>query len=136
MRTRRNRKADSAPAPASASPRAAGHVLIVEPDELTCWSLTTYLGHWYAVETARSGAGAVRTLRAQPVEAVIISDQIRGSAVKAIATAARQARPDVRLVLLTTGDHDMRLARVAVQRVEKPFALPELARVLGVADSE
>jgi DNA-binding response OmpR family regulator len=113
-----------------------GRVLIVEPDVLTCWSLATYLGRWYAVDTARSGAAAVRRLRAQPADAVIISDQIRGSAAEAIASAARGGRPNVRLVLLTTDDADTRLARVAVERVEKPFALPELARVLGVAGSE
>ena len=132
MRTRRATKPAAAAAPASVT----GRVLIVEPDVLTCWSLATYLGRWYAVDTARSGAAAVRRLRAQPADAVIISDQIRGSAAEAIASAARGGRPNVRLVLLTTDDADTRLARVAVERVEKPFALPELARVLGVAGSE
>ncbi len=136
MRTRRARKPASSAALAPVSTGAAGHVLIVEPDELTCWSLATYLGRWYAVDTARSGAAAVRKLRSQPAEAVIISDQIRGSAAEAIAAAARRARPSVRLVLLTTDDADTRLAGAPLARVEKPFALPELARVLGVANSE
>ena len=110
----------------------AGRALVVEPDELTLWSLVTFLRPWFVVETARTSAAAVRRLRNHAAEIVIISDQIERKGADVLVAAARGASPTVRLVLLTTDAQDVRLADMPVARLEKPFALPDLARLLGI----
>jgi DNA-binding response OmpR family regulator len=113
-----------------------GHLLLVEIDRLTRWSLSTYLQRWFSVDATASVAAAVRLLRKHPRQAVIVSDQLPSEAVDAIARAAHAANSAVRTVLLATGDADPRTAGLLMTRIEKPFALSDLARLLGISDDE
>ena len=47
---------------------ARGHVLIVEPDPLTQWSLKTYLEKWFVVDTTAAAESAERILDTHAVD--------------------------------------------------------------------
>jgi DNA-binding NtrC family response regulator len=115
---------------------SGGRLLLVETDRLIRWSLSTYLQRWFAVDATASAAAAVRLLSKHPRQAVIVSDQMPSEAVDAIARAAHAANPAVRTVLLAAGDAEPRDPGLLTTRIEKPFALSDLARLLGVSDDE
>ncbi len=114
-------------------PAAGGHLLIVEPDELTLWSLTTYLGRWFIVEGRRTDRSGLGLLRSHSVEALVLSDELPVRSSEALALLARRRNPNVRTVLMVAQTTQPPRAMPRVVRIEKPFALPELARLLGVA---
>jgi DNA-binding NtrC family response regulator len=110
-------------------------LLVVEPDNLTLWSVSTFLRRWFAVDSTASPAGAEHRLRAQPVDALVLSDQLPPAAIDALVELARCANPLVHAVLLVGGAGEPPAAPPAT-RLEKPFQLSELARCLGVPDTE
>lgn len=111
-------------------------LLIVEPDRLTMWSLAEYLRRWFTVETTHCSVEAEKLLRDHPVAALIVSDQLPGRAAETLAGLAHQASPPARVILMATADADAQGAAWWHARVEKPFDLPHVARLLGAADAE
>lgn len=117
-------------------PPARARLLIVEPDHLTMWSLAEYLQRWFTVETTHCSVEAEKLLRDHVVAALIVSDQLPGRTAETLAGLAHSADPPARVVLMATADADAQGPAWWHARVEKPFDLPYVARLLGVADAE
>jgi hypothetical protein len=109
----------------------AGRIVLVEPNELTRWSVCTYLRRWFSVDSASTVAGAERLLRAAPITALVISDQIASGALERLVQFARRINAEVRSIVMVTSD-DAHGPHPTAAQIEKPFALPDLARLLGV----
>jgi DNA-binding response OmpR family regulator len=112
-------------------------VLVVEPDELTGWSLKTYLGKWFSVHSTNSPENAERVLEAHPVDVLVVSDELPTNVITALRRRAARHNANVNLVRTVTdpdrlGESD--LAEGAC--LEKPFALAQLARLLGIPEEE
>lgn len=116
--------------------RVRARLLIVEPDHLTMWSLAEYLRRWFTVETTHCSVEAEKLLRDHAVAALIVSDQLPGKTAETLAGLAQQASPPARVILMATADADTPGAAWWHARVEKPFDLPHVACLLGVADAE
>jgi DNA-binding response OmpR family regulator len=117
---------------------ARGRVLIIEPDPLTRWSMSTYLKRWFDVTTAESAEAANPLLGPSALAALILADELPGERCRSIEHLARQRNPALITVHTVTG-----VARGAAHPsdegrtwLEKPFELACLARLLGVPDAE
>lgn len=116
--------------PQARSP-ADRRLLIVEPDELICWSLRSYLRRWYHVRAWSNAVQAERSLRHRPVHALVISDHVSPSETAQLVSLARDRNPDVRVLIVgQAGDGES--ATNGVWRIGKPFELHDLARVLDL----
>ncbi len=113
-------------------PPTYGHVLVVEPDHLTLWSVATYLQHWFTVDSTNCAVEAQKLLRDHVVAAVIVSDQLPGQTADSLIRLAQSRNPQVRSVLLATGTGEPHGSTLCSTRIEKPFELAALARLLGV----
>ncbi len=111
-----------------------GRVLVIEPDHLTMWSLSTYLQQWFTVETTHCGVEAEKLLRDHAVAGLIVSDRLPGRTAEALAQLAARRNPHVRTVLMVTGEADPAGIAWCATRIEKPFALSDLARLLGAPE--
>ena len=118
--------------PASGPQPPGGRVLVVEPDHLTAWSLATFLQRWYEVETTNCTVAAEKSLRERAPVAVIVSDQLPGQRAQSLLQLAQRANPAVRAVLMVSREADPSAAVTSGLRLEKPFDLTELARLLGI----
>lgn len=107
-------------------------LLVVEPDALTQWSLAVYLERWFDVVATDSAAEAARLLRERPVNALITSDDLPDAATESLESQACSMNADVLIVRTVTErcDHHSPVGHLA--RIEKPFDLASLARLLGV----
>lgn len=114
--------------------RARGRLLIVDPDPLTLWSLKTFLQRWFEVETAASAENAEHALAEHDFDALILSDELPAGVAAAIEHTARRSNPDLVTVRTVIGDTET-IAGPTL-RLEKPFELAKLARLLGVAAQE
>ena len=126
--------------PGEASPvraRRRGRLLIVEPDPLTRWSMSTYLKRWFEVMTAASFDEAGGLLEASTLEALVVTDGLPADQSRSIGQRARHRNPDVITVRTVTElpASDARLAN-GEKLLEKPFELARLARLLGVPEAE
>ena len=110
-------------------------LLVVEPDPLTVWSLTTYLQRWFTVETCTAAQDAQTFLSHRRVDGLVLTGGLPPGALKTIAELASAGNPDVRVVLLVTGEGEPATIPGAT-RIEKPFGLDSLAHHLGVSPSE
>lgn len=120
--------------PASGPRPPGGRALVVEPDHLTAWSLAAFLERWYEVETTNCTVAAEQSLRERKPAAVIVSDQLPGRTAETLLRLAQGVNPNVRAILMTSRDGDLAGAPPSAIRLEKPFELAELARLLGLAD--
>lgn len=132
MKPTRETHAHLSATPASGPPPPGGRVLVVEPDHLTAWSLATFLQRWYEVETTNCTVTAEKFLRERAPVAIILSDQLPGPSAASLLQLAQRANPAVRAVLLVSREADPSAAPPGGLRLEKPFELTELARLLGI----
>lgn len=106
-------------------------VLIVEPDPLLRWSVTTYLSQWFAVLPADTVTAAAAALDAHRVEVVLISDLLPERSRQMVEASVLHANPEAAVIYMVTS-----LPRRGVggkmRCIEKPFQLAALARLLGV----
>ena len=130
---KRVRSAAGEPGPSGAH---RGYVLIVEPDPLTQWSLKAYLGKWFAVESTGSVASAERILEKQPVDALIVSDELSPGELAALEQRAHSFNARVAIVRTITDAGKAERSAPHLNCLEKPFELARLAGLLGVSDSE
>lgn len=131
------RSTRSKPAPPSPPPAGRlGRVLLIEPNTLTAWSLSTYLRRWFEVHCTSASPAAQRLLRHETMSAVVLSDQLPRRSIESLARNARQANRDVRVVVLVAEETERRVTPPGAMRLEKPFELPDLARLLGVVDAQ
>lgn len=113
-------------------------MLIVEPDRLTMWSVATYLRRWFVVDAVSSADAARLALRRHRFAALVISDALPEERWENVQRLAQRDNADLRTVLLVTvpGEPGEPGGPQAVARIEKPFELPALARLLGVPRQE
>lgn len=109
-----------------------GRVLIVEQDALTRWSVSVYLEQWFEVITTDSANEACRLLQERPVVALVVSDDLPGSAVEQLGTLARSFNRKAAIVRTVTEGYDRGGSCERCLRLEKPFDLASLARLLGI----
>ncbi len=130
------RKSPARGASPAASPASSGgrRVLLIEPDHLTLWSVATYLQRWFTVVTTNCSVEAEKLLRDSAVAAVIISDQFPRRAAETLTQLTRRLHPAARTVLMVTGEAEADGDAEHATRLEKPFELSVLARLLGVPD--
>lgn len=101
-------------------------LLVVEPDPLTVWSLTTYLQRWFTVETWTAARDAQTFLSHRRVDGLVLTGGLPPNVLETIAELASAGNPDVRVVLLVTGEGEP-AAILGATRIEKPFGLDSLA---------
>lgn len=113
-----------------------GRLLIVDQDPLARWSLATYLQRWFAVDATDSLNEGTELLERGDVAALIVSDELPGAQIDVLEARARQLNPRVATIRTVTGVLGAKRPTTGAIRVEKPFQLPNLARLLGVPESE
>ncbi|MCG3128550.1 MAG: hypothetical protein CHACPFDD_03439 [Phycisphaerae bacterium] len=106
-------------------------LLIVDPNPLTRWSVSTYLSNWFEVAGTDNAADADRLLSTGGVDALIISDVIPLRAALEVGRHARMSNPNVTAVRTIT-QTDPSMIHGDWTCIEKPFELAELAQLLGV----
>jgi DNA-binding NtrC family response regulator len=111
-----------------------GHVLLIDGDALTRWSVATYLSRWFVVEVAESPATARQVAGQRAFFGVVMSDQIAMHDADAISASANERNPHVRVVRTVVGAPEGSTPECL--HLEKPFNLAELAQLLGVPPQE
>jgi hypothetical protein len=120
---------------AGAQPR--GRLLIIEPDPLTRWSMSTYLKRWFEVVALDSVEAADQLHSAGSVAALIIADELPAEQSRFVEQQARRRNPDLITVhTVTEVAREAASPDEAERRLEKPFELASLARLLGVPEAE
>ncbi len=107
-------------------------VLIVDPDPLARWSLAEFLGRWFNVETAE--APPTRGLERNLI-GVILSDATPAGVIDAFEASVRRAAPAATIIRTVTNAHGAKRPGNSV-RIEKPFKLTDVGRVLGLSLAE
>ncbi len=114
-----------------------GRLLIVEPDPLTRWSLATYLERWFDVTSVDCEKAPVNVPDLESLAALVLTDELPAEQARTLEHQARQRNPDLIAVRIGTdvsgGAH---ASADEAARLEKPFELARLARLLGVPDGE
>jgi|GEM_PF-1252573 DNA-binding NtrC family response regulator len=113
-----------------------GRVLLLEPDHLTRWSITTYLCRWFAVETVESSEDAARLVSDEPFDALVLSDRVSDGEVATLHSFAAGQNPRVKTVRTVTAASEPTTAQTSLVQLEKPFQLAQLAQLLGVAQPD
>lgn len=118
-----------APRPTSVrSERSRRRLLLLEPDSLTRWSVERYLRPWFDVVSTTDAMEGDRMMDERGFDAVVISDSVPIALVERLEAHARELNPTVRLVRTVSDDAE----ESGQTRLEKPFDLSTLARLLGV----
>ncbi len=126
------------PLPQARTPGARRRVLAVEPDPLTQWSLKTYLSKWFDVYATSSPDDARHTLETHPVDVLIVSDQLAAGVIATLEQHAHTFNTCVDIVR-TVADAAQASTCCDTPRctcIEKPFELAQLARLLGIPESQ
>jgi DNA-binding NtrC family response regulator len=108
------------------------NLLIVEPERLLRWSLVTYLSRWFNVFPVESREDADRLLDVERIDAVVVSDELAAHGAGAVEQHAVQRNPSVRVVHVVMSLRGEDAVVDPCNRIEKPFELAKLARLLGV----
>lgn len=110
-------------------------LLIVEPEALFRWSLSTYLRRWFDVRVADSSVGGDDVLAHENVDALVLSADLPNDDARMLAAHARRINPDVLIICTFSGPdgHEELTCDSGMLCLEKPFDLSLLARYLGVA---
>ncbi|MEP0845977.1 MAG: hypothetical protein HRF50_04040 [Phycisphaerae bacterium] len=110
-------------------------VLVVEPDSLTSWSIRTYLERWFHVDCSDSAGAAANLLQNESLSGLVLSEDLPETASDALEERARRLNPLVTVIRLDSNPLPL-ARRAASTRLEKPFDLAELARRLGIPETE
>jgi DNA-binding NtrC family response regulator len=113
-----------------------GRLLILDKDALARWSLTQYLERWFSVTATDSLDEARRLIARGDVSALVVSDDLPGHQIDAVEDEARRLNPQVTTVRTVTGVLGTKRPTTNSLRLEKPFQLGDLARLLGVSEAE
>lgn len=108
-----------------------GRILIVDDDALARWSLVEYLQRWATVVAAADTASALAVIARGEVTTLILSDALDPGDVETIQTAAEDQYRGVRTILTVTNLRAAKRPRRRCKCLEKPFALEDLAKLLG-----
>ena len=113
-----------------------GRVLVVDPDALARWSLSMYLSRWFIIDATATLADAERLLQRGDTRALIVSCELPGSDIDRVEEQARRCNPGILTVRADTGVVGIKRPSVGCVRIEKPYRLTDLARLLGVSEAE
>ena len=115
--------------------RLGGNLLVVEPEPLLRWSLTTYLGKWFQVFSAESRSAADPILQDHSIDAVVLSDDLGDRDADELEESVRSRNSSA--CVIRTVSHPSRTSEEAPAtiRLEKPFELARLASFLGIPDA-
>ncbi len=114
--------------------QSAKSVLVVEPEALLRWSLTTYLGRWFQVFSTESGPAANQILNGRAVDAAILSDDLLNHDADELEAAVRSRNSSARVIRTISHPSNGDLGERATTYLEKPFELARLAELLGIKD--
>ena len=107
-------------------------LLVVEPEALLRWSLTTYFSRWFSVHTATSVSNATEMIENTRWSVVVVSDNLADGTPDTVERHARDRDQDTLIVRMVTH----RAAGTALpddaKWLEKPFELSDLAAMVGV----
>jgi len=109
---------------------------VLEPDPLTQWALRAYLARWFTVQTADSVIMGQQIVAAQRVDAVVMSNELPAVGLAALEAEARRRRAEVTIVRTAAEPGPPSRDDPRVSYLEKPFELAQLARLLGVPETE
>ncbi len=115
--------------------RKASHrrrLLVVEPDRLTRWSIKAYFDGVFDVGVAESAASVYKLLEECPADAIVVADDLPNGDADSVESHARSRNESVTIVRTMTAPTEAGTQVTGVSRIEKPFALSSLARLLGV----
>ena len=128
---------DTSPAPATANLTAPLHVLIVDDEPLTCWSIAETLGERGDIVTeAKDGAAALSALASpsEPVDVVLLDYRLPDSSDLGLLATVKRLAPRCPVILMTAhGTPELTvqaLALGAYRVVAKPFELPDVAAMV------
>ncbi len=110
-------------------------LLIVEPDALLRWSLSTYLSRWFQVYPADSSLQADKILDQNTVDAAVIYDDSHEHFADQIEAHARKRNASMRIVRTVMNLPNSPTPAHHCQYIEKPFKLDRLAHLLGVDEN-
>ncbi len=119
------------PAPARDPPPRVERLLVVEPEALVRWSLTTYLGRWFTVFAVESKRAADQILDDEAIDALVVSDDLQDRTSQAVVSHARLRNPRVVVVRTMSGPDDAATPTDNAICLEKPFDLSILAMHFG-----
>lgn len=105
-------------------------LLIVDPDRLTRWSMGEYLHATFEVYAADNTAAAIDVLNQHPVDAVVVAEDLPCHGADDVEDHARAANPETTVIRMFTQPGAKTPERPRTRRIEKPFALSALARLL------
>ena len=111
-----------------------GRLLVIEPDPLLRWSLTTYFSRWYEVCEAQDEAVAQGVIQQGGIDALIVADAL-GDAANRLVTSAKEGNAVVAVIRTVTRLPDAMHAEDGIHFVEKPFQLSRLAELLGITSA-
>ncbi|MFQ5413416.1 MAG: hypothetical protein ACE5E6_03060 [Phycisphaerae bacterium] len=117
----------------STCPSTDRHLLVVEPESLLRWSLTTYFQKWYTTHPAGSVDDAMDVLSRERIDALILAGELPDGDADRIATQAKAGNPDVVMVETVADTTALRHRTPHMPCIEKPFKLAKLAALLGAA---
>ena len=108
----------------------------MEPDPLTQWSLKAYLERWFRVDTTASVRSAQEVLDKRPIDALIVSEELPAAGLASLEKRAHSFNARVAIVRTMTDSSKPCRTGSHLARLEKPFTLASLARLLGVPEEE
>lgn len=103
--------------------------MIVEPDRLTRWSLRAYFDDKYDVVEAESQDAACRLLAELAADALVIAEDLPEGGADVVEGCARSHNGNVMVVRTITAPPSA-ATPTATKRLEKPFKLASLAKLL------
>ncbi|MBU0717038.1 MAG: hypothetical protein KJ749_02220 [Planctomycetes bacterium] len=126
-----NRTVDAAP-----SGGRVGYLLIIEPEALLRWSLSTYMSKWFDVFPTETIEAGLRILDDHTIDAVVLSDQLDVDAIERMEATARARNAATRVVRTVTHLNSGERRPEGFFCIEKPFELAQLATLLGAGSPD
>lgn len=111
--------------------RAPRRALIVEPDKLLRWSLSTFLSKWFEIDATANPELAVPFLSRHRFDVAILSHDESTSSFETLQRRLIAENPMVVTVRIVT-TRDETPGSDCVKTIEKPFDLATLANLLNL----
>ena len=115
--------------------RPGGNLLVVEPEALLRWSLTTYFAKWFQVFPTEARPAADRILNGHSIDALVLSDDLADQEADELEVAVRSQNSAARVIRTVSRPSRATGGDQATIHIEKPFELARLASLLGIEDA-
>lgn len=111
-------------------------LLVVDPDPLTRWSLSSYLNRWFDVTALATVDAAGRVLHERDFDALVVSDQFGETTLCALERDGRANNRQLAIIEMVTDLDSATAIHHDALLLEKPFKLSHLAELLGIQQAE